>query len=130
MPLDDFYDHYYVQQAGGGLPVYGGVISQKGHGLGSILGGLFRGAIPLLKNVGKVVGRQVLKSGLNVANDVVSGANVKKSLKRRAAEGAMSLLGPRQSNKRNRVAADPITSRKKVARRRRKNRVINRDIFA
>ncbi|ELT89958.1 hypothetical protein CAPTEDRAFT_198373 [Capitella teleta] len=62
--------------AGNGLDVYGGVSSQKGHGLGSIFGGLFRGAMPILKNVGKAVGKQILNSGLAVANDVAYRARV------------------------------------------------------
>lgn len=127
---ENLYDRYYVQQAGNGLDVYGGVSSQKGHGLGSILGGLFRGAMPILKNVGKVLGKKILSSGLAVANDVASGVNVKKSLKRRATEGALSLLGPEQSNKRSRATDKPISSRKNAGGRRRKKRLINRDIFA
>ncbi|ELU03746.1 hypothetical protein CAPTEDRAFT_198648, partial [Capitella teleta] len=42
MTSDNIYERYYTQQAGNGLDVYGCVSSQKGHSLGSILGGLFR----------------------------------------------------------------------------------------
>jgi hypothetical protein len=129
MTSDNIYERYYTQQAGNGLDVYGGVSSQKGHGLGSILGGLFRGAMPILKNVGKAVGKQILNSGLAVANDVASGEGVKKSIKRRAKEGTLSLLTSPQKNKRSRESVNPVILRKKVARRRRRQREINRDIF-
>ena len=70
------FEHYYLQQVGHGLTAFAGVAVQRGHGLGSILSGLFRGALPILKNVGKAVGKQLLKSGLEVASDVVSGVKV------------------------------------------------------
>ena len=89
---DNIYEDYYLQQAGSGMPVYSGVETQRGHGLGSILGGFMRSAVPLLKSVGKAVGKQVLRSGMDVASDVISGSNVKQAVKNRAREGAMSLL--------------------------------------
>ena len=70
------YIDYYLHQAGSGVSVYGGVENQKGHGLGSILGSLFRSATPLLKSIGKKVGKQILQSGLQVADDVLSGSNI------------------------------------------------------
>ena len=88
-----FYDRYYAQQVGNGLTVYSGLPHQRGHGLGSILGGLIRGAMPTLKSVGKVVGKQALEAGMGVARDVAAGDSVKASLKRRAREGAVGLLG-------------------------------------
>lgn len=124
------YEHYYVNQAGGGLPsVYSGVGTQRGHGLGSIIGSLFRGAMPILKTVGKKVGQQILKKGLDVAGDVVSGSNVKESLKRRAKEGTLSLLQSGGVNKRRRTSRPSTTSRKTFGGGRRKTRVITRDIF-
>lgn len=93
----NLYEDYYLQQAGSGLPVFSGVESQRGHGLGSILGGLLRSATPLLKIFGKKLGQQGLKSGLQVATDVLSGANPKEALKRRAKEGALSLIQQRGS---------------------------------
>ncbi|KAJ8020741.1 hypothetical protein HOLleu_40415 [Holothuria leucospilota] len=43
------YEQYYLQQVGNGLPVFHGARVQKGHGLGNILGGLFRSAMPLFQ---------------------------------------------------------------------------------
>jgi hypothetical protein len=41
-------------------------------GLGSIFGGLFKAAMPLLKKGAKTPGREALKTGSNIAGDVVS----------------------------------------------------------
>ena len=56
------YENYYLRQSGRGLPVFYGARSQKGHGLGNMLKGLWRHATPLLKDAG----RQALKTGLSV----------------------------------------------------------------
>jgi hypothetical protein len=70
---------YYIHQAGKGYPVFAGRRYQRGHGLGSIFGGLFKAAMPLLKKGAKTLGREALKTGLNIAGDVykeeISGDN-------------------------------------------------------
>ena len=48
---------------------------QRGYGLGGLLKGLFRAAVPLLKQGAKVVGRTALKTGAQVAGDVLQGQN-------------------------------------------------------
>jgi hypothetical protein len=40
------YPDYYIHQAGKGYPVFAGRRYQRGHGLGSIFGGLFKAAMP------------------------------------------------------------------------------------
>jgi hypothetical protein len=45
---------------------------QRGHGLGSIFGGLFKAAMPLLKKGTQTLEREALKTGLNIAGDVSS----------------------------------------------------------
>ena len=65
------YHDYYIHQAGKGYPVLAGRWYQRGHGLGSIFGGLFKAAIPLLKKGAKILGHEVLKTGLNIAGYVV-----------------------------------------------------------
>jgi hypothetical protein len=47
------YRDYYINQAGKGYPVYAGKRYQRGHGLGSIFGGFFKAAMPLLKKGSK-----------------------------------------------------------------------------
>jgi hypothetical protein len=61
------YHDYCIHQAGKGYPVFAGRRYQRGHGLGSIFGGLFKAAMPLLKNGAKTLEREALKTGLNIA---------------------------------------------------------------
>ena len=51
-PNRHLYDEYY-SQTGRGYPVYIG--GMRGAGLGSVLSGLFRSAVPLLKKGGKAL---------------------------------------------------------------------------
>ena len=52
------YHEYYLNQAGRRYPVYVGTRYQRGHGLGSIFGSLFKSAVPLLKTGAKTLGRE------------------------------------------------------------------------
>lgn len=81
------YEDYYKRQTGGAIPVFVGARYQRGHGLGSILGGLFRRVVPFIKqNIG-TVGKALAKTGLEIAGDVLSGQRVKESLQQRVPEG-------------------------------------------
>lgn len=71
--LQDPYLAYYKTQLGGSVSaVYRGSPYQRGHGIGSFLGGLFRTITPLLKSGAKAVGKEALRTGVNVLSDVVS----------------------------------------------------------
>lgn len=48
---------------GHGLPVYQGYASQHGYGLGNVLGGIVRAAIPFIKPIAKTAGREILLAG-------------------------------------------------------------------
>jgi hypothetical protein len=65
---------------------------QRGHGLGSIFGGLFKAAMPLLKKGTKTLEREALKTGLNIAGDVVQGRNIKQAAKSRLISTEEKLL--------------------------------------
>ena len=80
------YEDYYVRQVGGGLLVFVGARVQRGHGLGSLFGGLIRSAMPLIKRGVLALGKGALKPGLGVAGDVLSGQSIKSSAKRRLKE--------------------------------------------
>ena len=82
-PDASLYEDYYLHQTGRGLPVFSGPALQRGHGLGGLLGGVMRMAVPLLKKGAKYVGRQALKTGAGLAEDVLAGKNIKSSAKRR-----------------------------------------------
>lgn len=67
---------YYISQAGSGIgELYSGPIYQKGYGLGSYLGGLFIGVLPLLK-----------RGGANVISDIQNNIHPRDSLKARTRE--------------------------------------------
>ena len=86
-PNHKFYEQYYVDQAkqkGGNLPAFHGARFQRGYGLGSIFKGLFRWAKPLLQQGAKVIGKKALQTGVNVAQDVLDGDNIKKAISKQA----------------------------------------------
>ena len=89
-PNAKLYDEYYNNQSGFGLPVYVG--GMRGKGIGSVLSGLFRAAVPLLKKGGKALLKEGLTSGMQVANDVLAGQNIKTAVKKRVQGGSRRLL--------------------------------------
>ena len=83
----DMYEDYNVKQRDGAMPVVVGTKRQRGHGIGSMLSGLFRNVVlPFLKgNVGSLAGN-VLKTGAQVLDDVVRGKSLKDTVKKRIPE--------------------------------------------
>ncbi len=78
---------YYVNQAGSGIgSIYSGPLYQKGYGIGSFLGGLFRACIPFLKRRGTAVGKQLFKSGIEVLGDMQENETFKNSFRKRKAD--------------------------------------------
>ena len=86
------YEDYYLKQSGSGMPVFKGARMQRGHGLGSILSGFFRSAWPLIQTGAKAFGKRVLRTGLQIANDVAEGQNFKESTLRCIPEGVKEFL--------------------------------------
>ena len=76
-------EDYYMLQSGSGLPVFQGSRGQRGHGLGSMLSGLFRSAVPMLKRGLATFGKHALKTGLEIAGDVAEGKSFKDSARER-----------------------------------------------
>ena len=89
--LQDF-NKYYLNQVGSGLPYYSGSKGlQRGHGLGGLIGSLFRTAMPLLKKGAEAVGRQALRTGVDIAEDVIGGKNVKSATRNRVRQAGRKL---------------------------------------
>jgi len=87
------YEDYYTRQNGGEIPVFVGRRFQHGHGLGSILGGIFRRIVlPFVKTHGKNMLANAVKTGLEVADDVIGGKTVKDSVKKRVPSGIKRTL--------------------------------------
>jgi len=70
------------------MPVFIGSRHQRRHGLGSVLRGLFRRfVIPFFRDHGKTLASNSLKTGVDVAEDVLDGRSLKESAKKRLPEG-------------------------------------------
>ena len=119
------YEDYYVAQSGNGVPVFQGSRGQRGHGLGSILSGFFRTAMPILKRGLAIFGREALRTGAKIANDVAEGESfgdsTRKRVRERINEYVPRLVPQSGSGKRRRKV-----SKKKKAKRAKHSR----DIFA
>ena len=86
------YEHYYNHQACSGVGViYKGVAHQRGHGIGSFLGGLFRSVLPLLSSGAKVIGKEALNAGAGLLSDMVSAKPLDDSVRNRFNEATSNL---------------------------------------
>jgi len=84
----DLYEEYYDKQNGGEIPVYAGHRFQHGHGLGSILGGIFRRLVlPFIQTHGKRILANAVRTGMEVADDVIEGQPLKQAAQRRVPAG-------------------------------------------
>ncbi len=110
MTRQDHITEYYLHQAGGGQ-YYAGSSYQKGHGIGSWLGGLFRTVLPLLRSGATAVGREAARAGAHVLADVASGDPMGESAKRHAGEAVQNL-------KRKAAAAMSGSGRRPIKRKR------------
>lgn len=90
-----FYDVYHHQYGGGGRGVdnvYVGAYRQKGHGLGSFFTGLFRSALPFLAKGARAVGKEALRAGVGILNDVAdNNMTFKESFNTRVQESGQKL---------------------------------------
>ena len=97
------YVRYYDEQIGGGgvRNVFAGSTFQRGRGVGAWLGGLFRRILPYVTSGAKALGKETLRAGIKVVDDVAnSGVNFKEAVKSRAKESGRNL---------KRKAADKIS---------------------
>jgi len=84
----DLYEEYYSRQNGGEIPVFAGRRFQRGHGLGSILGGFVRRLVlPFIKSNAKGILKNAAKTGVEVASDVIDGRSFSDSVKNRVPAG-------------------------------------------
>ena len=66
----DMYEDYYTSQTGNGMPIFAGARYQRGHGLGSMLSGLFsRIILPFFKANGRMMATKAIKTGLRVEDE-------------------------------------------------------------
>ena len=131
------YEDYYLRQSGSGLPVFQGSRGQRGHGLGSMLSGLFRSAVPMLKRGLATFGKHALKTGLEIASDVADGTSFKDSAKVRILPSILpgikrfaeeEIFSKQSGSGKRRKTRRKVSKKRKVARRVAR-RATKRDIF-
>ena len=126
------YDDYYAQQVGGALPYFAGARVQRGHGFGSLFGGLLRSVAPLIKRGALALGNRALKTGAQIAGDISSGENIRTAAKRRTKTAGRDLLQSLLATppgKRVKRAA-PSRQRRPVKRAAKRRRIAESDVFS
>ena len=128
------YDDYYAQQVGGALPYFAGARIQRGHGFGSLFGGLLRSVAPLIKRGALALGNRALKTGAQIDGDILSGENIRTAAKRRTKTAGRDLLQslfatPLPPGKRVKRAA-PSRQRRPAKRAARRRRIAETDVFS
>ena len=81
---------HFTRQIGGGF--YSGVRKQQGYGLGGLLAKLGRFVLPILKPVAKSIGKQAIRSGAQIAGDILDGQNPKQAFKQNLRQGTKELF--------------------------------------
>lgn len=88
-------DRKYIlthQDEYGRVKVFRGSSNQRGRGIGSFLGGLFRRALPYLSKGARFVGQETLRTGANVLTDVFAHRTpFKQSVKSRLKESVNNI---------------------------------------
>lgn len=124
-----FFKYFYENQAGGAMPVFRGVTRQRGYGIGSMFARMARGILPMMKNVAKDAGKELLRTGARIAKDVIDGANVSDAARSNLSAGGKNLIrtlssrisaGSRGGVKRKPAKKPPV---------KRKRRRLTKDIF-
>lgn len=85
------FEDFYLNQAGNGISFYQGQPHQKGYGIGGWFKKIFRSALPFITRGAKTVGKEVLRTGTQIANDVLEGRNVQESTEMRVKETGKTL---------------------------------------
>jgi hypothetical protein len=117
---------YYQAQTGGIIPAFSGTtMQQRGSGIGSFLSGLFRAAIPILKNVGRKVLPRLARAGVRNVGDVITKRRkpAEAFVKHAGHEIEELIDGSIKGNKRKRPT--PRASNRKVNKRIKRPRVGN-----
>ena len=126
------HDDYYAQQVGGALPYFAGARVQRGHGFGSLFGGLLRSVATLIKRGALALGNRALKTGAQIAGDILSGENIRTAAKRRTKTAGRDLLQSLLATppgKRVKRAA-PSRQRRPVKRAAKRRRIAESDVFS
>ena len=93
-------------------PVFRGALYQRGHVFGDVFKRFFRWIVPIVKQhagpIASTVGKEALKSAINVANDSLEGKDFATSSKERFKESLNNLsskIGSGKKRKRSKIVA-------------------------
>jgi hypothetical protein len=86
MIVDQDIIDYYVNQVGGSGGIYGGVLYQRGQGIGGFLSGLFRSVLPILRKRGLAVTKTLFNTGVDMLGDMQNNVSLKDSFNNRKGE--------------------------------------------
>jgi len=127
------FENHYAEQIGNGLPHYQGMAFQKGYGIGGFFAKLFRSAMPFLVRGAKTVGKEALRTGTLIANDVLSGETTFKESAKTRAKAAGKTLAKKALKKASDMIGNGRFKRKRKASRKvispKAKKVKGRDIF-
>ncbi len=73
--------------------IYRGGRRQRGYGIGGVFSSLFREALPVLEKGAKIVGKNAVQLGMNVAQDAIQGKDPLKSLEQHGINAALTTGG-------------------------------------
>jgi hypothetical protein len=142
--MSDPYTLYYLRQAEGRYAGDYRGNNQKGDGLGSFLGGLFRRIFPLLSCGAKAVGKEALSTGIGILKDAITGRSMTESVRERISQAGTNLTtkaankmesmvgsGYKNRKRRSRTQFRVSAKRRRVTQRRAKSKKSKRrrDIF-
>lgn len=83
------WSNIFITQKGRGADKYVAYYNHRGYGFFS---SFYKLLIPILKSVGKEVGREALVTGAKTLSDVATGSSLKESAMKHAKEGVHNLL--------------------------------------
>lgn len=137
IPLDiektsNEYKSFYNQTGRGMIPIFAGAKNQVGYGLGSIFGNLLKSALPVVKQGAKNLGKLALKTGLDIAQDKLSGKTLNNSFMDNINKAKREILSRKtnritKSNKKRKNVSKKVSSKNTAKSKRRK--LTNKDIF-
>ena len=65
---------------------------QRWYGIGSVLSGMLRAAVPFLRRGAQALGKHALRTGLDVGRDVLSGRKLKDSARQRTLQTVRNVV--------------------------------------
>ena len=83
---------YFQEVQVGGNAYFMGAPHQRGAGIGSVFGSLFRFLLPMFKSIGRELGKEGLAVGSRVLDDVARGEHVRDAFVNQTSDGMRNLL--------------------------------------